>query len=84
MTPLERAASALQTAWDGGEAEGLPPIAFSETEARYLARAVLQAIREPSEGMLEAGKEDSGIDGYVNDFWPIVPWQAMIDAALSE
>ena len=45
------------------------------------ARAVLTAIREPSEGMREAGEfmED---DGTVRD--PTWAWQRMIDAMLAE
>lgn len=42
------------------------------------AVAVLTAIREPSEGMVEAGRWPAEDDG------PVACWTAMIDAALSE
>jgi hypothetical protein len=64
------------------EGPGLAPDPDDIASWSILVRVVLLAIREPSEAMIEAGAEDSGIDGYVNDFHPIVPWQAMIDAAL--
>ncbi len=55
-----------------------------------LAKAALAAItdagfvcvpRDPTPDMIAAGHEDSGIDGYVNEFWPEVPYRAMIAAA---
>jgi hypothetical protein len=80
MDVIEKAARAVYATYEArplyaqGQMNGLI--------AEELVRAVLLAIREPSEAMVAAGTEDSGIDGYVNDFHPIVPWQAMIDAAL--
>jgi hypothetical protein len=87
MDVIEKAARALAgwtpnvTRWedvchDPKDAKAL------QASYRNNVRVVLLAIREPSEAMVAAGTEDSGIDGYVNDFHPIVPWQAMIDAAL--
>ena len=93
MSPDERAARALQEAWDDGSdvASGLPPIEFTDAEAAHLARAVLQAVREPSEGMIEAGRW--------NDFTPhsvdssetaaadadvALVWRNMIDKALTD
>jgi hypothetical protein len=86
MDVIEKAARALclhgkvPGLWTDAEREDY----FVKNRASYEGevRAVLLAIREPSEAMVAAGTEDSGIDGYVNDFHPIVPWQAMIDAAL--
>lgn len=83
MTPLERAANAIEHEFveladpDGKvSAYGI---------AHRVARAVLNAIREPSEGMGDAGRAaltrshlGGGTDDYVSD-----TWQAMIDAALS-
>lgn len=77
MTPLERAARALCSL------DGHPENATMDGKplwADYLpeARAVLQAIRAPSEAMLSAldhhDKRDAGVDA----------WHAMIDAALAE
>lgn len=89
MTPIERAARAVQKAWDDGSdaACGLPPIEFSEAEAMHLARAVLQAIREPSDHMLSDGAfqvfrgeriTEDDLDAAKR------VWRAMTNAALSE
>lgn len=85
MTPLERAARAAQEA-DGAYAHesgqwmkegGL----VTDSHWKDIVRAVLEAIREPSEGMEEsAGNRDT--IGY--DPPPSAVWQAMIDAALAE
>jgi hypothetical protein len=53
--------------------------------ARLLrARAVLQAIREPSEGMVEAGEEVAMRPFVAAGQFTPETWQAMIDAALEE
>jgi hypothetical protein len=55
MNTLERAARALQTAWDKGEDTlHLPPLTFTDTEATALILAVLKAIREPDDSVFEA------------------------------
>lgn len=91
MTPLERAARALCTL-DGKEpdvgepfdVEAQPFGGPASSEPSWLsyrdaARAVLQAIREPSDAMLDAG------DIWTNEQCsPDAIWQAMIDAALEE
>ena len=80
MTPLERAAQALVGArinepgyngdWDEDDV--------------ILVRAVLNAIREPSEAMLNAGaQKDQWVQGEGQDPQPEV-YTAMIDAALAE
>ncbi len=63
MTVIERAARALEAAWDDGSdvASGLPPIEFTDAERLHLARAVLQAIREPTPEMIEAMANTSGM-----------------------
>lgn len=68
MTPLERAGKALSEAGGAGNWD----------HALECARAVLLAIREPSEGMIEAGS--AGGD------WPWAKgtFQDMIDKALEE
>lgn len=70
MTPLERAGSA---------AANIVGEDFETFRGIYIdvARAVLTAIREPSEGMWDAGDA-------VCDNNAIGAWQAMIDAALEE
>ena len=75
MTPLERAALAIyQVDYPG---QTLPGLTDDGSWHMEVARAVLAAIREPSEGMCEAGRtavRDDGVPG----------WRAMIDAALEE
>ncbi|MBN9504970.1 MAG: hypothetical protein J0I69_02995 [Altererythrobacter sp.] len=78
MTPLERAARALCSL------DGNPENATMEGKPLwqdYLpeARAVLEAIREPSDAMLEVDARRP--DG---SFYPEDHWRAMIDAALEE
>lgn len=74
---IEKAGAALRK-------RGLPKL-----EAEACARTVLQAIREPSEGMVEAAEDtrepcESG--GYYSEDLPSpdIVWKAMIDAALVE
>jgi len=78
-SPIERAARAVRCA---RALPGTNPVAkLSEVDYR-VARAVIEAIREPSEGMNRAG--------WTADL-PFTPsikvdvvWQAMIDALLKE
>src|SRR5688572_5024787 len=77
MTPLERAARAVYKLGDNG------PYGPEDEDEQWhqhvdVARAVLQAIREPSEAMEEAGDSCLGLATS-----PVI-WQAMIDAALEE
>ncbi|WP_260581169.1 hypothetical protein [Sphingopyxis sp. PET50] len=94
MTPLERAARALCLA-DGLDpdrkfkssdwSEGTAPHEFAWHEYLPKARAVLTAIREPSEGMREAGAGQ--LFGAASDDWgedAKKVWVAMIEAALTE
>lgn len=84
MTPLERAAKALEEAlrepvnrmWAKPDSEGIEPGDYLSA-----ARAVLTAIREPSEGMVRANSDhwERGDDPSIAE-----RWQVMIDAALSE
>jgi len=95
MTPLERAARAI---WDVSgrpmkAQEMAPSRAVPESERdweRFLpqAQAVLQAIREPSEPMVEAGAEivrnvhaEESSEAFASD--AANTWRFMIDAALS-
>lgn len=85
MTPLDTAARALALS-QCGEAcfQGLEPEA--QEALRENVRAVLQAIREPSDGKLKAGFEDYPTIWTAAITAPdqIGVWQAMIDAILSE
>lgn len=75
---IERAARALSVADGLGEAHWQ---SYTET-----ARAVLTAIREPSEAMIEAGLAECSADwreSVCREFLPDI-WKAMIDAALAE
>ena len=79
MTPLERAAAALLSLIQGHTIEwGLWD---TEVQKEHLkaARAVLRAIREPSDAMIDAAS-DSISDNYECG----LAWREMIDAALNE
>lgn len=87
MTPIERAARALCE----NPSEDPDEIVFM-TDGTWIPRwkaelwrvkAVLQAIREPSEAMAKAGADD--LPGNTNDpLWVAQAWTAMIDKALEE
>lgn len=87
-SPIERAARALaEDAYDRQHC-GLPTeptreqfVSVMEASYRSTARAVLTAIREPSEGMWQAGDDHCEHRDTAD---PKAVWQAMIDAALSE
>lgn len=49
---------------------------------RRLARAAIAAMREPTPKMIDAGDEAQTENGEPVALSAIVPWQAMIDAAL--
>ena len=99
MTVIERAARALwqdrKDAGDYSPADTWEDAPESDQAAcRRKARAVLQAIREPSEGMLpDPHRTDTALYQAVRvmedqsvssaDAFRVV-WQAMIDAALAE
>lgn len=90
MSPLERAARAAADAfvvgYVGYTAAEREEDYFEEAVAENLelgsriARAVLQAIREPSPAMVSANSDAAGPD----DGRTIEDWRAMIDAALEE
>ncbi len=76
MTPLERAALAVyQVDYPGERISGLTDPASWHME---VARAVLQALREPSEAMVKAGDSCPGIMSSE------LMWPHMIDTALEE
>jgi hypothetical protein len=76
VTPLERAAQAIV-----GARIGEPGYSgdWDEDDVKA-ARAVLTAIREPNEGMVEAGRDRCDCEEHQME----AGWQAMIDAALAE
>lgn len=82
MTPLERAARAVSEiefylpGAGGLKGRGLH---VSPAWATEITRAVLLALREPSEAMISAMPQDRNRPIYAEDVW-----QAMIDAALEE
>jgi len=88
MTPLESAARALVNA-QGGCFDSLEPEA--QEAAIEHVRAVLRAVREPSQEAIVAGRSEIS-PYYINPNTDDTPgnqdaidvWQAMIDAALSE
>ena len=58
---------------------------FTQGEVLSLVRAVLTALREPSNAVLDAGADN--LVGSVNDDWrgdALIVWRAMIDSILSE
>jgi len=89
MTPIERAArilyDAVQPEWDWND-PGAEPL---RRKYRENARAVIAALREPSELMIEAGAEiirhigpDESNDAFFND--AANTWRLMVDSALAE
>jgi hypothetical protein len=81
MSPMQRAERAvLDTIFPVEELSG-----WTIDNPRDVARAVLQAIREPSQAMIEVGNRHfpDYPEGMPDDD-PRDCWQAMIDAALSE
>jgi hypothetical protein len=66
---LERVAKAMQTRYVRGD----------ELNFGDLARAAVEAMREPNEKMIRAGKDEWGWDGYMN---PDDVWSAMITSIL--
>lgn len=86
QSPLERAARAMYHSvirFEQGDDFEWPDVATSQTadEWRDAARAVLMAIREPSNAMLNA---DSGQDERWDGVFVRNAWRAMIDVALEE
>lgn len=88
MTPIERAKAAIANELGVSSA---PIESFALSDGRLIAtetiiRAVLTAIREPSEAMLCAGKESAWVGADLNDGHPCIVqvWPAMIDAMLEE
>lgn len=75
---VERLTLAIQTrANDGADS----PVDYGDAE--YLARAVLEALREPSGEMMVAGwKKADERDAILGNGEIVMLWQAMIDAAL--
>lgn len=80
MTPLERAARALYAENDvwSNAIEWDKLDSAERHQYMIFVRAVLLAIRDPSEAMVEEGRWPAEDDG------PVACWQAMIDAALEE
>jgi hypothetical protein len=84
MTPLEKAAQALKDrlCYTSGIIEGGRAGA---TDFRDMVRLVIAAIREPSDGMVEAAQtylDGAKWDGASPE--ALVAWEIMIDAALTE
>ena len=78
MDLIERAASAL---------ENLDSSDYFERQCKdypEMVRAVLMAVREPSEEMKKNGAEEGGFDVYRNQDNTEAIWKAMIDAALNQ
>lgn len=92
-TPLRRAARAVQVELDrlGLPADGEE---WDRDDYASIARAVFQAIREPSEAMIEAwfdadlelpeGVSFEAPADIVDRYHAISDWKAMIDAAIAE
>jgi hypothetical protein len=80
MTPIERATAAAEAEIGKREMVDTAPSVIRRLTAERVARAVLSAIREPSEGMVAAAEWDvrNGSAAYR------VMFRSMIDAALDE
>jgi hypothetical protein len=87
MTPLQKMARAIIKTGLPSRDFAINPICAEEmTVAVPMARAALEALREPSEGMLAAA-EDLPLHSTEPEAWPAYHrdvWQAMITAALDE
>lgn len=72
---VERVAQELRNA-AGMAVDG--PYNLSKADSEYLARAAIEAMREPTEAMIEEGSGE-------RDEWPgcKIVWSCMLDAALS-
>jgi hypothetical protein len=84
MDMVERMGDVIQEAWD--KADTLPPIDMTPYERRRIARAALEAMREPTDAMKAAGclgLNNSGVDD-VEDRDADWCWQAMITQALKD
>ncbi len=83
---IERVGLALQAAWGNfGDPNTLPPIDFYEKELSHLARAAIEAMREPTSEMRDAGAgviagTPKPIDVYYDDAEDV--WKVMLTAAL--
>lgn len=95
MTPLERVTRALAANLEeqakklGSVASdaGRYPVLDGCFDMQEAARAVLTAIREPSEAILNAMRDTVPVEGMEWDYVysdAVEHWQAMIDAALAE
>lgn len=74
MSKIERlAARALREYW-GQDIEFVAP-----STVKFI-RAILTALREPNEGMLQSGDQAAGVRGVDT----LSVWQAMIDHILNE
>lgn len=75
---IERLAAAAQIgAYEAGE--GVPPPISGAA-----IRAILQALREPSEEVIAAGYEELDRDPETSTRCAVCVWQAMIDHLLAE
>jgi hypothetical protein len=81
MTPLEKAARALLASESNGEKPWDDLDAITRGAFLRDARAVLQAIREPSEAMVSAAAPHVFDQSRMS---AECAWQAAIDAALTE
>lgn len=57
---IERIGRAIDDAWNS-EGKDLPPIELSQDERDYLARAILNAMRVPTDEMIQAGADGTCI-----------------------
>lgn len=66
-------------------AQDLAPESLETTSlyARRYARAAIEALRTPTRDMVAAGREDGCADWFDSD-GPLLAWEAMINAALTQ
>lgn len=89
MTPVEKMARAIIETGLPSRDFAINPICAEELAVAVpMVRAALEALREPSEGMLMAGTDEldpiKGATAYPTDEEATGVWQAMITAALDE
>lgn len=76
---VERVTIAVRTAFTDAELNN-PRISFEQL-TDIIARAAIEAMREPTDLMARVGLRENTLNG--GAIWPDQAWKAMIDIALS-
>ncbi len=81
---VARAIAVCPTAYDVNTRVWETEVQAFREECLALARAALEALRDPTDGMIAAATRASAAAGHVYaEYCPLI-WRAMIDAALAD